>query len=130
MFVWWLVLFTNFNLFLFINIFTSKCNVPIPVSVGSKTGWSGIRSGFSPKSIWLSGVLVTIRICARQNVEVEVVEIVGSIFLDQLSHDVSSHSRSYPFSCMNSYIKNNRNSKELTRMKGTSVLFNNTRILL
>ena len=74
--------------------------VPVPVSVNSLASedGSGAGSGFPPETIAVSRVLVTIGIGARQNVNVEIVEIVGRVLLHQLSHDVGGHGWRNPFS--------------------------------
>ncbi len=43
------------------------------------------------------------RVGTGEDVEVQVVDVVGGILLYQLVHDVSGHGRSYPLSRMDTY---------------------------
>ena len=76
---------------------------PVSVSIDALAAEDGPSAwpGLPPQAIGVPGVLIAIWVGAWQDVNVQVVDVVGGILLDELSHDVGGHGGSNPFTSVN-----------------------------
>jgi len=114
---------------------TVKVEVPVSVAINALAAKDGssVGSGLSPETIRVSGMFVTVRVGAWQDVDVQVVNVVGGVPLDKLPHDVGGHGWGNPFSGVDTFVANKEAVKgivNIMRFVLDHILRNNFLVLM